>query len=196
MTEWLARYRGYILIVLVNAIILGAVIVFLNRPAPKTIAIEPATPASVSPTTPTPGRIVVYVSGAVQAPGVYELPDGARVDEALKAAGGPTADADLARINLAKRLHDEEQVYVPRLGETNPPVPPAGATGGQTGGKVNINTATAAEFETLPGIGPALAQRIVEYRQAHGPFARIEDLKKVSGIGDKMFERIKDLITV
>ncbi len=197
MIEWLTRYRGYVLIVLVNAIILGAVVVFLARPAPKTIAIEPATPAPVSPTTPTPGRIVVYVSGAVQAPGVYALPDGARVDDAIKAAGGPAADADLARVNLARRLHDEEQVYVPRLGETNPPVPPAGATGSDsTTGKININTATATELATLPGIGPALAQRIVEYRQAHGPFARIEDLKKVSGIGDKVFERIKDLITI
>jgi len=194
VTEWLARYRGYILIVLLNLIILGVVVVFLTRPEPKTIAVTPATP--LPEPTPAPARIMVYVSGAVQSPGVYELPDGTRVDDAVKAAGGPAADADLARINLAKRLRDEEQVYVPRVGEVNPPVPPAGTAGGSSGGKVNINTATAAELETLPGIGPALAQRIVDYRTANGPFARVEDIKKVSGIGDKMFERIKDLITV
>jgi len=197
--EGLRRYRGYILIVLVNLIITGAVVIFMSRPAPKTIAIEVATPAPVpSLTPPLPRQIVVYVSGAVQSPGVYTLPDGARVDDALRAAGGPAADADLARINLARRLHDEEQVYVPRQGEANPPVPAAGATSGgsTTSGRLNINTATATELATLPGIGPALAQRIVEYRQTHGPFARIEDLKKVSGIGDKVFERIKDLITI
>jgi len=192
--EWLTRFRGYILILLVNAIVLGAVVVFLNRPEPKAIVVTPATP--LPEPTPLPARIVVYVSGAVQSPGVYELSDGARVDDAVQAAGGPAADADLARVNLAKRLRDEEQVYVPRVGETSPPVPPAGTTGGSAGGKININAATVAELETLPGVGPALAQRIVEYREEHGPFARIEDIKKVSGIGDKMFERIKDLITV
>ena len=194
MTEWLTRYRGYILITLLNAIVLGAVIVFLNRPAPKSIDIVPVTP--VAEPTPVPARIAVYVSGAVQTPGVYNLPDGSRVDEAIQAAGGPTSAADLARVNLAKRLRDEEQVYVPRVGEASPPVAPAGTTGGSTGGKININTATVTDLDTLPGIGPALAQRIVEHRQAHGPFARIEDLMKVSGIGDKLFERIKDLITV
>lgn len=194
MTEWLVRYRGYILILLLNLIIGGAVVVFLNRPAPEPIEINPATPLPAP--TPIPARIMVYVSGAVQSPGVYELPDGARVDDAVKAAGGPTADADLARINLAKRLRDEEQIYVPRVGETSLPVAPTGTTGGSSGGKVNINMATVAELETLPGIGPALAQRIVDYRTAHGPFSRIEDIKKVSGIGDKLFERIKDQITI
>ncbi|MBU1747883.1 MAG: helix-hairpin-helix domain-containing protein [Chloroflexi bacterium] len=134
-----------------------------------------------------PARIAVYVSGAVQTPGVYELPDGARVDEAIEAAGGPTAEADLARVNLAHRLRDEEQVYVPRIGEeASPPVTPAGTTGSGAGGKININTTTTAEFETLPGIGPALAQRIVEYREKNGPFASIDGIKQVGGIGDKV----------
>lgn len=194
MTEWLARYRGYILITLLNLIVSGAAFVFLNQPAPRPIQIDPVTP--LPEPTPTPARIVVYVNGAVRTPGVHALADGARVTDAVEAAGGPTADADLARVNLAQRLRDEEQVYVPHVGETDLPVVQTGATGASGGGKVNVNTATVVELQTLPGIGPSLAQRIVDYRTAHGAFARVEDVKKVSGIGDKLFERIKDQITV
>ncbi|HAL61824.1 MAG TPA: competence protein ComEA, partial [Chloroflexi bacterium] len=100
-------------------------------------------------------------------------------------------------VNLAKRVYDEEQIYVPRLGEENPPLPPpSGSSGGQAGGKININTASAAELETLPGIGPVLAQRVVDYREANGPFAAIEDIKNVRGIGEATFEEIKELIFV
>jgi competence protein ComEA len=112
----------------------------------------------------------------------------------MEAAGGPTEDADLERINLALPVSDGQQVHVPRQGEDNPPVqPPSGQPA--PGAKVNINTAGIELLESLPGIGPALAQRIVDYRQSHGPFERIEDVTEVSGIGEAIFEAIQDLIT-
>jgi competence protein ComEA len=141
----------------------------------------------------------VHVSGAVRAPAVYRLPPGSIVQDAVDAAGGPAADADLERINLAVELRDQQQVYVPRKGEAEPQPP---ISGGESGGEepagalVNVNTATAAELETLPRIGPAMAQRIIEYREANGPFGSIEDIQNVPGIGPATFEGLKDLITV
>ncbi|MBC7326098.1 MAG: helix-hairpin-helix domain-containing protein, partial [Moorella sp. (in: Bacteria)] len=151
--------------------------------------------------------IQVHVAGAVQRPGVYELPAGARVNEAVSLAGLlPEANANA--LNLAAPLNDGQQVIVPRQGETagladagSQPVP---GTTGSTGaggvassrGKVNINTAGLAELDTLPGIGPTLAQRILDYRREKGPFRTIEDLQNVSGIGPQKFADLKDLITV
>ncbi|MDY7041567.1 MAG: helix-hairpin-helix domain-containing protein, partial [Chloroflexota bacterium] len=151
---------------------------------------------------PTPVPLRVYVTGAVANPDVYFLEAGCIVRDALVAAGGANADADLNRINLAQQVCDQQQVYVPRIGEENPPLPlaassPPTAPGSVSAtGKVNVNTATSEELDTLPGIGPAIAQRIIEYRQANGPFQSIEEIKNVSGIGDKLFEKLKDLITV
>ncbi|MFQ6001829.1 MAG: helix-hairpin-helix domain-containing protein [Anaerolineae bacterium] len=184
------RYGGYISLILLLFILLGGVLLYLRWPRPTPIEIIEPTPAPTS----TPAEIGVYVVGAVRNPGVYFLPPGSRVTDALEAAGGPTDEADLARVNLAKRVYDEEQIYVPQVGEENPPLPLS--TGGQAGGKININTATAAELETLPGIGPVLAQRIVDYRETNGPFAAIEDIKNVRGIGEVTFADIEDLITV
>jgi len=135
----------------------------------------------------------------VHHPEVYTLPPGSIIRDALAAAGGATSDADLDCINLAQEVRDQQQVYVPRRGEASPPA--AGASGGAnargtTGVKVNINTATAAELETLPRIGPTMAQRIVEYREANGPFKTVEDIQNVPGIGPTTFAGIKDLITV
>jgi competence protein ComEA len=129
---------------------------------------------------------------------VYTLPASARVADALAAAGGATPEADLVRLNLARRLHDEEQIHVPRKGEptfTPPTVASFSSNGGSTG-KVNINTASVVELDALPGIGPGYAQRIVDYREQHGPFRTIEDLQKVPGIGPATFARIRDRITV
>jgi competence protein ComEA len=144
----------------------------------------------------------VYVSGAVAHPGVYALPWDSRVEQAVAAAGGGTADADLLRVNLAQRVHDEQQIYVPHKSEAvtpvlPTPVPPTPIAGTSSipGQKVNINTASAAELEALPGIGPVLAQRIIDYRQTNGPFRTPEDMKRVKGIGDVTFERLRDLIT-
>lgn len=168
------------------------------------LALEP----TVTPTpaaTPTPGVIAVYVSGAVKQPGVYRLPEGARADDAVKAAGNFTKGADMVRVNLAARLRDEQQIYVPTLGETSPPVAPLSGGGNDGGsssaappgdGKVNINTASIAELDPLPRIGPATAQRIIDYRTTNGPFANIEALQNVKGIGPATFADLESLITV
>jgi competence protein ComEA len=144
--------------------------------------------------TPTPRPLRVYVSGAVQNPDVYALPPESIVKDAVTAAGGPTSDADLDRINLASPAADGQHIYVPSLGEETLPVQPPSRLPASAG-KVNLNTAEAAALESLPGIGPTLAQRILDFRQASGPFERIEDVMEVSGIGPGIFEQIRDLIT-
>jgi competence protein ComEA len=170
-----------------------------------------STPVDVVSTA-TPVRIVVYVSGAVSTPGVYTLREGARVAEALDAAGGPAEQADLDRVNLAARLSDEEHIAVPRRGETvlpdvapevrpaqprsTPTRPAAISTQASPAStvKIDINRATVAELQTLPGIGPVLAGRIVEYREANGPFRTIEQLMQVPGIKDALLERVRPFI--
>jgi len=201
MDGWLERYRGYILILLFGLVVLGVVFFFLRRPQPEPIKILPPEPTATSLPTPTSRPLCVYVSGAVARPDVYELPHGSIVKDAIEAAGGPTGEADLNRINLARRVQDEEQIYVPQKGEESLPVsPPSGPSlsspSSQKGDKVNINTATAEELDTLPGVGPSIAQRIIDHRTTHGPFQSIEDIKKVKGIGDATFEELKDKITV
>lgn len=167
---------------------------------------------------PTQGStLAVFVSGAVVKPGVYTLPVGSRVADAVSAAGGLTSQADMEATNLAARLSDEEQISIPVKGATSlsaptsPPVAitqksanatvvkqsPAVATPvSPKGSKININTATQADFETLPSIGPVLAQRIVADRQSRGPFASVDDLTRVSGIKAALLAKIRDLITV
>lgn len=201
MTGWLERYRGYILIVLLNLVVLGGMLFFLRRPEPEPISILPPEPTATPLPAPTPWPLCVYVSGAVVHPDVYELAHDSIVKDAIEAAGGPTSEADLNRINLARRVHDEEQIYVPQKGEESPPVgPPSGSSlpspSSQEGDKVNINTATVEELSTLPGIGPTKAQCIIDYRTANGPFQSIEDIKNVRGIGDATFEKLKDKIMV
>ncbi|HEY4691192.1 MAG TPA: helix-hairpin-helix domain-containing protein [Anaerolineae bacterium] len=190
----LQRFRVPILIGLVG--IVGVVAFAVLRPAPSSPAIvvtlRPTLPPSAAPTQRT--SIRVYVSGAVKKPDVYALPVGSIVKDALDAAGGPAADADLDRINLATALSDGLQVHVPRKGESS--VAPLGSTPGASAtGPIDINTATVEQLDALPGIGPAIAQRIIDYRTANGPFASIEQIKDVKGIGDALFEKIKDLIT-
>lgn len=144
--------------------------------------------------TPTPRPLRIYVSGAVHHPDVYSLPPDSIVKDAILAAGGATDEADLDRINLALSVTDGQHVYVPRFEEERLPVqPPSGSSG--SGSKININTADAAALESLPGIGPTIAQRILAHRQANGPFAHIEDIQNVSGIGQVTFEKIRELIT-
>jgi competence protein ComEA len=126
----------------------------------------------------------------VSRPGLYRLADGARVNDAIRAAGGVTSQADLDALNLASKLKDGDKVLVPRRGESQ-------AQGGSGAtGKVNLNTATVEQLDTLPGIGPALAQRIVSYRQQHGGFRTLDDLEKVPGIGPAKLDGIRDLVTV
>jgi competence protein ComEA len=135
----------------------------------------------------------------VQTPDVYELRSGSIVQDAIDAAGGPTSEADLAGINLALALQDQQQVHVPREGETSPPPAVSGGDAGSaesSGGLININTATAEELEALPGVGEVTAQRIIEHREVNGPFERVEDIQDVSGIGEKTFEGMEGMITV
>lgn len=152
-----------------------------------------------SPASPS-GQVVVHVVGAVAAPGVVRLDAGSRVSDAVAAAGGAAADADLARLNLARVLVDGEQVLVPRPGETLAPVPgPPAVTGSGAGGSVgpvDLNSATLAELDTLPGIGPVLAQRILDWRTEHGRFSSVAELGEVSGIGDAVLADLDALVTV
>jgi len=201
MAGWLERYRGYILILLLDLVFLGGIFFFSRRPEPEPISILPPEPTATPLPTPTPRPLCVYVSGAVAHPDVYELPYDSIVKDAIETAGGPTGEADLNRINMARRVHDEEQIYVPQKGEeiplvSSPSGPSLPSPSSQGGGKLNINTATAEELITLPGIGPTKAQSIIDYRTTHGPFQSIEDIKNVTGIGDATFEKLKDKITV
>lgn len=145
--------------------------------------------------------IYVHVSGYVANPGLYSIPEGSRVADAVEAAGGASGDGDLDAINLARVVVDGEQVYVPSGEEASAGTAAApystGASGASGGsGLININTATAEELTALSGVGDATAQKIVVDRTQNGPFASIEDIKRVSGIGDKKFEAIKDAICV
>lgn len=196
MDDSLTRYRPYLVMLMLFIATLTGTVFLLRRPAtPPTVTITTAT----SRPTATIVLIVVDVRGAVNAPGVYTLPAGSRVQDALVRAGDVTHDADTRILNLARRLNDGEQLYVPKQGEVTPiptPLTRGVPTATRVASKVNINTATLAELETLPGIGPTLAQRIIDYRTQNGNFRTIEDIKKVRGIGEVLFNQIKDWITV
>jgi competence protein ComEA len=194
MGQWLERYRSMLFATLVVLLTTGVILLQLRQPSRSPIVVTTATPLPTLEATPTAQLLRVYVSGAVQTPDVYELLPDSIVKDALLAAGGPANEADLDRINLAAPVADGQQIYVPHLGEEALPVQPPAAQSAPDG-KVHLNTADLATIETLPGIGPSLAQRILDYRQAHGPFERIEDITEVSGIGPATFERIRDLIT-
>nr|WP_308116370.1 helix-hairpin-helix domain-containing protein [Priestia aryabhattai] len=144
--------------------------------------------------------VMVDIKGAVQKPGVYQLPKDARVKDALAQAGGATKEADLRQLNLASKLQDEMAVYIPAAGEEIPPSSPVSSisSSGTSNDQplVNINTANTDELQTLSGIGPSKASAIVSYREENGLFQTVEDLGKVSGIGEKSLEKIKAQITV
>lgn len=143
---------------------------------------------------PAPPSVRVHVAGAVARPGVYVLPAGAIVGQALEAAGGAIVQADLSHLNLAAPVAEGQQVLVPRQG-TPLPSPDAAAAAPQTG-LLDLNRATAPELERLPGIGPVLAQNIVDHRERYGPFRAVEDLLAVSGIGPARLEQLRSLVTV
>lgn len=167
------------------------------------------TPGATSSPAPS---VVVHVLGAVQRAGVVTLPGTSRVTDALSAAGGAADDADLARLNLARPVQDGERLYVPRLGEVDVPQALGGDAGGGAGaggegsasgggvsgpaGLVDLNAADQAALETLPGIGPALAGRILAWRDEHGRFATVDDLLDVSGIGDARLADLRDRVRV
>ncbi|WP_413250923.1 helix-hairpin-helix domain-containing protein [Sinomonas flava] len=171
-----------------------------------------AVPADITaPGRPTVGAaatdsdLVVHVAGAVASPGVIRLPRGSRIHEAIAAAGGALPDADVHRLNLAAPVEDGSRLHVPRSGEEPDPAPASGTAAGTHAGsgaasapaaKVNINQATAQELGTLPRVGPVLAQRIIDYRTAHGRFRSPEELDAVDGVGPKMLESLLPLVTV
>lgn len=172
---------------------------------PAAGAATPATgaatgPAAPAPTTTVAELIVVQAAGAVLRPGVYRLAVGARVADLVDAAGGPAPDAAVEEVSLAARLADGQRVVVPRLGDpTTVPAAPAGtapAAAGTTTGQLDLNAATAADLDRLPGVGPATATAIVRYREQHGPFTNVEQLGEVPGIGPAKLEALRPLVTV
>jgi competence protein ComEA len=162
-----------------------------GAPPSSTLAVPTTTVASATST------FVVHVAGAVAAPGVYDVSAPARVVDAIEAAGGPSPQAELDSLNLAAPLVDGQRIYVPVVGEIVPPVADATAVDVGAGREpVDLNTAKPAELEELPGIGPATAAAIVEHRDEHGPFASVDDLTDVSGIGPAKLDAIRDLVRV
>lgn len=152
-------------------------------------------------------RLFVDVKGAVNKPGMYELSEDARVSDAIQAAKGLTKEADESQINLAQKINDQSCLHIPKKGEkvaevVEMPAPVAEkvedstAETGDHHGKININQADATQFQTIDGIGEKRAKMIVQYRTEHGPFKQIEDLKKITGIGEKTFEKLKDKVSV
>ncbi|MEX2254816.1 MAG: ComEA family DNA-binding protein [Acidimicrobiia bacterium] len=177
----------------------------------QSVASVTTTPGSAAGGAPAPSTtpangdaVVVHVAGAVTTPGVVELDAGARVIDAIEAAGGAVAEADLDRLNLAAKVTDGQRILVQRVGD--PPAPdtaapgaPGGApngSGGTTGGLLDVNTATSPQLEELPGIGPALAAAIIAERDRRGGFKSVQELRDVRGIGEQRFADLVDLVTV
>lgn len=208
---WLDRNRNVIFALISTVALVGAGIFYWQRPSPEPIEIVPAAASATpefTPTpapSPTPAPVRVYVTGAVANSDVYFLPAGSIVKDAIQAAGGFTPDANPEGINQALQLQDQQQIHVPRLNEENPPPaiqggvdtqPVSNEPAGAAAAPVNLNTATLEQLDSLPGIGPAIGQRIIEYRESTGGFSSIEEITQVSGIGEATFAKIKDRITV
>ncbi|GAA3300895.1 ComEA family DNA-binding protein [Dactylosporangium vinaceum] len=185
-----------LLVVAVVVVVAAAAVYWFSRPH---VTSAPALGAASAPAdpgvSPSPAVLIVSVIGKVNRPGLVRLPAGSRVADAIEAAGGVAAGVDLGGLNLARKVVDGEMIAV---GVTPPPVAPLapGGAGPTAGGLVNINTASPAELQTLPGIGEVLAQRILDYRDAHGGFRAVTDLRQVEGIGEAKFKQLKDRVTV
>ncbi|MEU0560934.1 ComEA family DNA-binding protein [Dactylosporangium sp. NPDC006015] len=185
-----------LVVVAVLVVCVAAFLAWRSRPqvtpAPPVASVSAAPPAAASSA---PPRLVVSVVGKVQRPGLVDLPPGARVADAITAAGGLLPGAEPTGLNLARKVVDGEMIAV---GIPAPPgaAPPGAGGGSGGGGPVNLNTATVAELQTLPGIGQVLAQRIIDYRDRHGGFRAVTDLRQVEGIGDAKFAQLKDRVTV
>jgi competence protein ComEA len=166
------------------------------QPHPEPVTPVPSASRAVAPApSPSAAFIVVAVQGKVARPGLVRLPAGSRVADAIAAAGGALPGVDLSLVNLARKLTDGELLVIGLPGVAADGGA-AGTAGPGAGAKVNLNTAGLTELEALPGIGPALAQHIVDYRTQHGEFRTVDELRQVSGIGDAKFAAVKDLVTV
>lgn len=177
--------------ILLGLFLAALVWVVARNPSGQAVTLRPV---------PTDTPIVVHITGAVPRPGVYALPEGARIQDGVSAAGGFLAEADKTNINLAQLLEDGEKLDIPYIEGASPVIAtPVEQVITTTTELININTASVTELDSLPGIGPTLAQRIIDYRTQNGPFRTIEDITNVVGLGNvggPTFERIKDLITV
>jgi len=207
---WLERYRHIIVLGLMVVSLVGIAVFY--RQQPKTVAIEiiptpTPLPTSTPTLVPTPSPVRVYITGAVVNPDVYTLPPGSIMKDVILAAGGLTSDAaELKMFNQALELQDQQHIHIPHINEIDsPPIVQNGvdiiATNPTTmadilSEQININTATLAELDTLPRIGPAIGQNIIDYRENHGKFETIEDIMQVSGIGTATFAKLKERITV
>jgi competence protein ComEA len=196
--EWLGGLsrRELAMVGILGAVALGGAGLWYVRSLPQPVAVR-AEPVPAPSSQASPAALIVHVAGWVERPGVFELPDGSRVIDAIEAAGGARRGAELAALNLAAPLTDGQQVLVPRSagpGASAGTVTTETGTGGAT--LVNVNTASPEELETLPGIGEVLAATIVQYREEHGPFTSVDQLVDVSGIGEVTLEEIRDLVTI
>ncbi len=192
MKEYISAWVKWVAITVVVATLLFLTGYHMGyRKASVSCALFSLTSSSEKASSSVNGQIAVYVVGEVVHPGVYLLPEGSRLQQAVEAAGGFTASADMIAVNLAMKLVDGMKVYVPPRVYKD--------TVRTTGGNntlINVNMASLSELEGIPGIGPVLARRIVEYREQNGPFTTYEDLLKVQGIGEKTLEKIKPFIQV
>jgi competence protein ComEA len=185
------RALAYAAVVLALLALGGRYALERGKEPSRTSAVAPALAAEPAP----PRELVVHVVGAVRSPGLYRLPEGSRVDEAIQKAGGPKAKAALELVNLAAPVADGQQVVVPLRGGGGAPADVVGASGAaMPGGKVHLNSATLEELDTLPGVGPVTAQRILDYRTQNGGFGSVEELDAVSGIGPARLEQLKPLV--
>lgn len=186
---WLTRTRA---VYLCAAVLMAAAGWWLTArgDVPAASPAAPVSPLVTMAAPPAPPGPLVHVVGAVRNPGVYRVPAGARALAAVRRAGGPTRRADLSGLNLAAEVVDGAQLVVPERGA----VPVPAATGGTASGPLRLSTATPAELEALDGIGPALAARIVDWREEHGAFGTVDDLLDVPGIGESKLEALRDQV--
>jgi len=186
------------LLIVAVTVVGGVLLLMAARPAPVIITINPPPPTPTIAPTATPAPLAVYVTGAVNKPGsVVTLPAGSRIQDALAAAGGAAPDADLDRVDLAAMISDGQQIHVYRHGEPAQMVDPSQsstASDSASTAVVHVNHASLEQLETLPGIGPALAQRIIDYRTANGNFTTLESLTAVSGIGEHTIQLLTGLV--
>lgn len=210
MKDWLIEHKFYLIIAVL--LIFGSFYyfyVYVDEELPLNSSISQVDNKQLSDAKDAekkelPEKIMVDVKGQIKLPGVYLSNSGERVIDVINRAGGLTNQADQSKVNFAEHVHDEMLIYIPAIGEEgiSAPSTSGGAAmttsggAGQTQGKININKANESELQTLPGIGPAKAAAIIEYRNTSGPFKAVEDIKNISGIGDKTFEKLKDSIAV
>jgi competence protein ComEA len=193
----LSRSRALALALgLVFALVLGSrLFAHAGTTSPAARIPPPLTPTQTAASTVTSSLLVVDVVGAVRRPGLYRLPQGARVSDAVARAGGLSRSADRALVNLAAPVSDGQQVLVAARGAAAPGASvAAGAPGGAVAGPVHLNSATLEQLDALPGVGPVTAQKIVDYREQHGLFQTVDELDAVSGIGPARLDSLRDLV--